>query len=634
MFTDTVGSTVAAQADEPGALRRLREQEELVRPLFTEHKGREVKSTGDGFLVEFDSALRATQCAVEIQRRMHERNSRPNVVPVQLRIGIHLGEVEQHGDDIFGDAVNIAARVEPLADPGGVSVSEHVCAQIRNKLPYQLETQGPKTLKGIQDRIDIYRVVLPWLLRESASQVSEPTRLAVLPFASMSPDPADEYFADGMTEELIDRLAQVKGLKVIARTSVMSYKKKEKKAGEIAKELAVGTLVEGSIRKAGNRVRVTVQLINAATEEHLWSAHYDRELDDIFAVQSDIAEKVATILPSNLFLPTAPVPVQKETQDMPAYLSFLQGQALVYRREEAALRQALTFFEEAIERDPTFAKAYAGIARAYIRLGNEGMIPFAEATVRGKAAAEKARAVNPDLAEAHCLTAELAFMADDPGDVQEKEAKRALELNPNLPEAHDALGQLAALRGDLKSYVDRVETAYHLDPLSPFSIRVLGRAYFLAGRPEEAMEHWKRTFHLDPLSAYRGMTDYYLAKGDLEKAREMVREMERVAPTNWATYLNRGYLAARQGDTATAMEMIAKLDATHEPGWPNASEAGFIYLALGDLDKFFEYMFTAAKDHTLQASNLMHSALFAEVRKDPRFHQIFSVAGIKLPPTF
>lgn len=630
MFTDTVGSTVAAQTDEPGALRRLREQEELVRPLFGEHKGREVKSTGDGFLVEFDSALRATQCAVEIQRRMYERNSQPNVVPVQLRIGIHLGEVEQHGDDIFGDAVNIAARVEPLADPGGVCVSEHVFAQIRNKLPYLMERQGPKSLKGIRDPIDIYRVALPWLLRETTLQTPDPTRLAVLPFASMSPDPNDEYFADGMTEELIDRLAQIKGLKVIARTSVMSYKRKETKAAEIAKELAVGTLVEGSIRKAGNRVRVTVQLISAGTEEHLWSAHYDRELDDIFAVQSDIAEKVAASLPSNLSLPSAPVPTPKETRDMPAYLSFLQGQALVWQREETALRQALKFFEQAVERDPGFSRAYAGIARAYDRLGNEGWISWAESIDRGKAAAEKARSISPDLAEAHALLADFAFMADE-YDLIEKEARKALELNPNLPEAHDILGQLAGTSGDLKSYVSHLEEAYQLDPLSPPGIRYLGRAYFFAGRPEDALEHWKRTLHHDPLSSYRGMTDYYLAKGELEAAGAMVGEMERIAPTNEYTYLNRGYLAALHGDKATAMQMVAKLDATHEPGWSMSSSAGFIYLALGDLDKFFEYMFAAAKDHTLQLINITYSPLLAEARKDPRFGQLLSLVGGSRP---
>jgi len=630
MFTDTVGYTASTQADEGRTLDLLRQQEELVRPLLAVHQGREIKSTGDGFLVEFDSALKATQCAVNIQRRIYERNAEGGLAPIQIRIGIHMGDVVQRGTDILGDAVNIAARIEPTAEPGGICVSGSVYEQVRNKIPEKLEKLPPRALKGLEAPMDIYRVVLPWSTPEPTTAVDGPSqldksRIAVLPFVSMSPDPNDEFFADGLTEELIGRLSLVKGLKVIARTSVMNYKKKEKNVSAIGKELGVGTVVEGSVRKAANRIRVAVQVIDVSTEEHLWASSYDNNLDDVFAVQSDIATKVAASLPSNLVGSSAPVPALQETRDMQAYLYFLQGQALVWKREEIPIRQALRFFEQAVERDPTFSRAYASVARAYKQLGEEGLISWSEAIVQGKAAAEKARSFNPELAEAHAMLAELSFMADDPIELQEKEARRALELNPNLAEAHDILGQIAGIRGDLGSYVRLIEEAYQLDPLSPPTIRYLGRAYFMAGRYQDALEHWNRTLHLDPITSYHGMADYYIAQGDLEKAAQMVKEMERIAPTNRATYLKRGHLAALKGDTATAMEMIAKLDATRDRGWVTSPYSGYIYLALGDVDKFFEYMFAAVKTHTLPVTNLLFSPHFAEVRRDPRFEQLISL---------
>jgi adenylate cyclase len=630
MFTDTVGYTASTQADEGCTLDLLRQQSELVRPLVAVHQGREIKSTGDGFLVEFDSALKATQCAVNIQRRIYERNAEGGLAPIRIRIGIHLGDVVQNGTDILGDAVNIAARIEPVAEPGGICVSGAVYEQVRNKIPDKLEKLAQTALKGLQSPMDIYRVVLPWTVHEQSSVDKGPSpldksRIAVLPFVSMSPDPNDEYFADGLTEELIANLALVKGVKVIARTSVMNYKKKEKNVSEIGKELGVGTVVEGSVRKSANRIRVTVQVIDVATEEHLWAAKYDDNLDDVFAVQSDIATKVAASIPGSLSTAQAPVPALQETRDMQAYLYFLQGQALVWQREEVPIRQALRFFEQAVEKDPTFSRAYASLARAYKQLGEEGLISWSEAIVQGKAAAERARRISPNLAEAHAILAELSFMADDPIELQEKEARKALELNPNLAEAHDILGQIAGIKGDLESFVRQIEEAYQLDPLSPPTIRYLGRVYFLGGRQQEAFEHWKRNLHLDPITSYHGMADYYIAKGDLEKADAMVKEMERIGPTNRVTYLERGYLAALKGDKATALEMIAKLDATHEKGWVTSPYAGYIYQALGDMDKFFEYMFAAVRTHTLPLTTLLFSPFFAEVRKDPRFDQVISL---------
>ena len=627
MFTDMVGFTALGQRDESRSLKLLEDQRGLLRPLFTHHGGREVKTIGDAFLVEFSSALEAVRCGYEIQRVAREFNrGRPHDHQVHVRVGIHLGDVVEAGGDISGDAVNVASRIEPLAEDGGVCLTRQVYDQVGNKFDLPLVSLGRRTLKNLAAPVEVYKILMPWNdARPETPEVLDKNRIAVLPFVNISPDPNDEFFADGLTEELIANLALVKGLKVIARTSVMNYKRKEKNVSEIGKELGVGTVVEGSVRKAANRIRVTVQVIDVATEEHVWAASYDDSLTDVFAVQSDISTKVAASLPASLAAAQAPATSRKDTQNLEAYLLFLQGQAIVYHREEAPLRQALKFFEKAIERDPTFARAHASAARAFIRLGEEGFISWSESIRSAREAAEKARAISPDLAEAHCILADISFMADDSWEVVQREAERAVELNPNLAEAHDVLGQLAGIRGDVDGYVAHIEEAYHLDPLSVLTIRYLGRAYFFAGRIEEALEHWRKTLSLDPLSAYRGIAEYQILKGDLEEAEKAVREMERIGPSSELTYLSRGQLAALRGDRPTAMSMIAKLDSTREPGWSMSSSAGYIYLALGDTNKFFEYMFTAARDHTLQGTTLRYSPFLREIRDDPRYTELIHI---------
>jgi adenylate cyclase len=632
MFTDTVGFTASTQANEGRTLDLLRQQSELVRQVLALHQGREIKSTGDGFLVEFESALKAVQCAVNVQRRINERNSEGGQTLIQIRIGVHLGDIVQNGADILGDAVNIAARIEPLAEPGGVCVSSAVYDQVRTKVTDKFEKLQPKALKGIEVPMDVYRVLLPWLnhaggLGAEESRPADKNRLAVLPFANISPDPSDEYFADGLTEELIASLSLVPGLKVIARTSVIGYKKTEKSVATIGKELGVGTVVEGSVRRAANRIRVTVQVIDVATEEHLWTAKYDDDLNDIFAVQGDIATKVATALPGGLKREVTPVPELAKPKEAETYLLYLQGQALMWKTDEVSLRRSLEFFKKALQSDPTFARAYAGMARAYIELGRENIMMWQDSCNLGRTASEKAIAIDPELAEAHGLRAEIAFMADETADVLDREVRRALELNPNLAQAHVILAALSGSLGIAEAYAVENEEAYRLDPLAPSTIRALGNGLFFLGRFDEALAHWKKTMELVPIDSLRGLVDCYLLKGDFAQAEINVKELERMAPTNDYTLLCRGWLAAVTGDRATAMKMIEKLQETSREGYARHSSIGFIYYALGDLDRFFEVMFSTAKAHTMQAARIRMSPLFSNARRDSRFVQLMSTYG-------
>jgi TolB-like protein len=437
---------------------------------------------------------------------------------------------------------------------------------------------------------------------------------------NFSPDPNDEYFADGMTEELIDRLAQVKSLKVIARTSVMNYKKKEKNVSEIAKELGVGSLVEGSVRKAGNRVRVTVQLINAGTEEHLWSSHYDNNLDDIFAVQSEIAEKVAGELKAQLLDSEKETLQKKPTENLEAYGNFLRGKELFRDEKEASVRQALALFEKAIELDPGFAKAYVGVAECHEWLGNAGNETYEVSVSAVKTSLDHAVNLDPNLPEAHAALSSMFFVTDDMPRM-EAEAKKALDLNPNIPETYSMLSELAAIRGDPAEMVRMIERAYGLDPIRPRFIWAAGVAYLNAGREQEALEFWKKTEHLAPAFSYRGMAQYYIINGDLQSAKEFQVKYERLEPRSPRATSQRGTIAAMEGEREKALLAIKEIEDA-KIGPLGFNFIGYIYHALGDLDSFFDCMNKALETHALIPSFLLYSRFFTKTRADPRYHEL------------
>ena len=631
MFTDIVGYTSLTQRDEVLAMSLLEEHRFLVRPIFSRHNGREVKTIGDAFLVEFGSALEGVRCAYDIQQSMRELNSgRNSEKNVEVRIGIHLGDVIHSQSDVYGDAVNVASRIEPLAPPGGICISEQVYAQVKNKFEFPMVSIGRKELKNVAEAVEVFRIVLPWEKQETAEENTGNNRIAVLPFANMSPDPGDEYFADGMTEELIDRLAQVKGIEVIARTSVMNYKGEKKNASEIGKELRAGALVEGSVRKSGNRVRVTAQLIRASTEGHLWSSHYDGTLDDIFAVQSEIAEKVVGELKVRLLGSEKTALEKKATVDSEAYMYYLRGRQLIHQPEETRIRSALNLFEQAVAKDAGFAKAQASIAECYIRLANEGYIHYDEGIQKGREAALRAVGLDPALAEAHYSLAYVMFTADEDKDCI-MELRKAIALNPNLAEAYTLLADESSALGDTQEMIQSAEKAYELDPLEPRAIAWVGLVYLWTGRVDEALVHWSKAIHFEPYRTNRQLFDFYVSKGDYDEAEKVVKELERLGPTLAFTYLNRGYLAALKGDVKTAHEMIAMLD--KGAGWGRSPYAGYIYYAMGDMQKFFDYMYRSAEDHTLPAQALRYSPLLEKARKDPRMTEVFRRANLTYGPT-
>jgi adenylate cyclase len=633
MLTDMVGYSSLTQRDEKLALDYVREQEEIVRQIVDTFGGRIVKTLGDGLLIEFASALEAVRCALQIQETTRTRNSDSGGEPIQLRIGVHLGDVVYRDNDVLGDAVNIVARIEPHAEHGGVCVSRQVYDQVHNKLNVTFQSIGSPMLKNIAAPIELYRIVLSSENRPPArEEVTAPSdtslrRVVVLPFANISPDPDDEYFADGMTEELIEKLAHVSGLRVIARTTAMHYKNSHETALEIGRALGVGMVLECSVRKADKRVRITAQLIETSSEEHLWASRYDRELDDVFAIQDELATQITESISSHLSglgekgaLTVAHA--KQDTADMDAYTLFLQGRKLLHdKTSEATIRQALAFFEQAVARDPDFARARVGIAECCMYLGGEGSIPYADSDRKARKELGRAIAANDALAEAHSALAGLMLSEDDLVGAA-REARRAVELNPSLSDPYRWLAQLEAGAGNIDACVQLLEDAYRLDPLDVNVIAFLGRAYLYAGRDAEALAHWDKTESLVGFRTNAHRAEYYLGCQDYLKAEASIGEMERLRPGSAWVITFRGFLAARQGDKDTARLCIAKLDELDRGGAVTVFLEGFIHFALDEFDAFWEAMERALELHSLPLLELRYSRLFESARTDSRYGDI------------
>jgi TolB-like protein/class 3 adenylate cyclase/Tfp pilus assembly protein PilF len=638
MFTDMVGYSALAQRDDELALELLEEHRLLLREIFPRFQGTEIKTIGDGFLVEFHSALDAAQCAIEIQRALSKRNAEvPVERGIKIKIGVHIGDVVHRNGDVYGDGVNIASRIEPLAGPGGICVSMDVERQIRNTLEARFEKLAPTELKNISIPMDLFRIIPPWEEKASAAAQSEtestrgsrkflwtavalvfalmigigwwwsdwPRRtapspagtvassasseipaksIAVLPFENLSRDPDNAFFTEGVQDEILTRLAKVADLKVIARTSTRKFKS--------ARQLGVATILEGSVQKAGDQVRVNVQLINALTSAHIWAEIYDRKLTDIFAVESDIAKAIAEALQAKLTGSEKAMIAAQPTSDTTAYELYHKGRSLWEKRSGDNLPKAIAFYEQAIARDPKYALAYAGLANSYVLLPYYFSVPQRDAMAKAREAALKAVEIDPKLAEAHNALGKILNFDDLDLAGAAREFLRAIELQPNNATAHQWYGNgpLDSL-GRFDEAIAETKRAVELDPLSPIINTDHAYPLYYARRYDEAMAQAKKTIELDPGFFYPhqilGMI--LQAKGDLPGA---VAEFEKARQLS-GDPLHLALLAAaktKMGDKNIAQQALAEMDKVNQARQGLAYNRAVLYLAIGNKEEALRWL--------------------------------------------
>lgn len=516
LAADVVGYSRLMGDDDESTLNALTAHTvEHIEPCVSNHRGRIFKTTGDGLLAEFASVVDAVACAIAFQEGMKDRNAGSQASPrIEFRIGINLGDIIVQNDDVFGDGVNIAARLEGLCEPGQVYVSGTVYDHADGKIPAAFANLGEHTVKNISKPVRVYRVGPPAAATTETPPAPDtgaatPGRVqsnhdkpsvAVLAFDNMSGDPEQAYFADGISEDIITDLSKVSGLFVIGRNSSFAYRGKSQDLRQICSELNVRYIVEGSVRKAGNRVRINAQMIDGATGGHVWAERYDRELADIFAVQDEVTREIVGALEVALTDGEQSRRLGRRRVDPEAYDLFIQGRDRLHRFTVLALLESRALLERAIELDPSLSPAYAYLALSY---GTEYFNGWNGATrdalLKGLAIAEQACEIDPAEPYAHHALSIISLWLGR-FDVSETAAARAVELNPNYAGGHAALGQVRDLTGNHRGAIESAEKVLMLDPHYDVALQLLGRAQFALGDDDQAKANFEERIRRRPRS--------------------------------------------------------------------------------------------------------------------------------------
>ena len=564
---DVVGYSRLMAIDEGGTLAALKSiRKNLADPKISEHNGRIVKLTGDGMLVEFPSVVSAVACAVDIQSAMRARNATETAGRIEFRIGVNLGDIIVEDGDIFGDGVNVAARLESIAPVGGIAVSQSVRDHVGKRLDLAFEDMGERRLKNIEAPIRVYSISMDRPSRDGAAPVGqERPSIAVLPFVNMSGDPEQEYFSDGITEDIITDLSKVSGLFVVARNTAFTYKGKHLDVQEVAKRFGVNFILEGSVRKAGARVRVTGQLINGKDNGHVWADRYDRDLTDIFAIQDEITHAIVEQLKVKLLPQEKKSIGQTPTGNVEAYTYYLRGRQFLHRHSKSYYQLARRMFAKAVELDPAYARAYAGIADCDSFLFLHYSAPVEIKGIFETSA--KALALESGLAEAHASQA-LALSLEERYAEAMTEFEKAIALDPNSFEGHYFYARACFAEGKLERAAELFERAAEIKPDDYQSVCLLIQIYRSLGREVETTTAAQRgieraerelTLHPDnPRPAYLGAAAL-VTLGQNDRAKEWLARTLAIDPDDTLTQYNAACIYSRLGEIDTAFDLLERL---------------------------------------------------------------------------
>ena len=539
LSADVQGYSRLMGEDEDATIRTLTRYRDLMSTIIQKHRGRVVDSPGDNLLAEFGSVVDAVGCAVEIQEELGVKNEGlPPNRRMEFRIGINLGDVVEEGDHIYGDGVNIAARIESLAEAGGISISRSVYDQVKGKLDFNYEYMGEHNVKNIEDPVLVYRVemeaksILPVIPR--VVSLPEKPSIAILPFANMSNDPEQEYFSDGITEDIITDLSKISALFVISRNSAFTYKGKAVKIEDVGKELGVRYILEGSVRKAIDRVRITAQLLDATTGGHLWAERYDRKLEDIFALQDEVTREIVSVLAVKLTEEekTRRACKCQYTCNTDAYDCFLRGLEYFHGFTEKNNILAREMFKKAFQIDPEYALACTMLGHTYLLDWTLGWQQDAKSIDKAFELAQRSIAIDDSLAEPHELLGSIYLWKK-----QHEQAiaalERAISLDPNNADWLAGLGGILVWADRAEEAIEHIKKAMSLNPIFPPNyLWNLGHAFLLTERFDEAISTLKSAITQNPdfWPSHILLTASYSAAGRMEKARAEAAETLRIKP--------------------------------------------------------------------------------------------------------
>jgi len=632
MFTDMVGYTALMQEDEHRAKQNRDRHRRILQDSVTEHQGKILQYFGDGTMIIFNSAIEAVNCAIQVQTELIKEPRIP------LRIGIHTGDIVYDEEGIYGDGVNVASRIEGLSVSGAILISAKVFDEVKNHKAISTAFLGTFDLKNVNSPMDVYAIAnegltVPTEFEIKAKPGDRKKSLAVLPFINMSSDPENEYFSDGVTEELLNVLAQEQGLHVIARTSSFAFKDRNRDIRQIGAQLGAKSILEGSVRKAGNRIRITAQLISAVDGYHIWSETFDRQLEDIFAVQDEIAQKITNRLREKLTLePETVLDVKPHTSNMDAYKIYLKGlfHANKWTRDDAEI--AITEFHKAIEMEPDFALPYSRLSSVHIYLGASGKKPMQQEFSRAKEYAQKAIRLDNRAAESHEALANIYIYRDWNWDEAFRSLDRAIELNPSYAGAYLTKALLLAIHGKYDEAIETMKKSIQLDPFFPPGIFAYASILLFADRIQECMDQLDTLFKISPdftdALFIKGLV--YQLKGEYKKAMDLFMEVQKLPGYEVMGDGYLGYLYIRMNQRAKSEALLEKL-LESEKSAPNIKapfSIALIYAALGKPDEMFHFLNISVERKDYSVVYILGNSSFEKYRSDPRFTRLVKKIGL------
>lgn len=630
MFADIVGYTTMMEEDETKAKCIRDTQREVLESYIDDFHGKIIQYYGDGTLSIFGSALEAVKCAIKVQRKLMKEYDIP------LRIGLHLGDIVYDDEGAYGDAVNVAARIEALSTGGGILISDRINDELKSHPEIKTQLLGEYRLKNVSRPMELYCVIEKNLSIPTSSEIQLKTgsikrSVAVLPFVNMSSDPDNEYFSDGVTEEIINALSSVESLEVASRTSVFAYKGINKDIRRIGRDLRVGYVLEGSVRKWGDRIRITAQLINMENGFHLWSETYDRKSEDIFEIQDEIARKIASKLQKD-FSPENQKLVVPKAENIECYNEYLKAKYYWHKWTPEDALKSIEHYQRAVEISPRFAEAYAGIAYSYSFLGASGRIPPKEAYPKAEAAARKSLEIKDQLPDSQLSLAVVRLFHYWDFKGAKMYLQRALAMRPDSAKIKYVQALYLKAKGKNKAAVRVLSEALQKNPLSLYINTDLARAYLNVGKPAEALEQYNRTLALDPnfRSAIEGRGWAFVALGDYESALQVFEAYHRAIGHKLRGITPLGYVYGKMGNPEKALYYLDLLRQRHEeePDVMLQVDHAVICLGLGNYDKTFEFLQQAVDERLGSVLFINSNPIWNELKSDGRFYDLLRQIGL------